>query len=110
MSGIFQCQRCGACCRIEGQVRLTDDDIARLSAFLGLSEAGFVDQFTQLARDRRGLVLKDQVGGACIFLEGGDCRVNPAKPVQCAGFPLNWNNPGWEHSCQAVADGTGKST
>ena len=69
----FECQRCGACCRIEGQVRLTDADLARLALFLGLPIGEFISQFTDLARDRRGLVLKEQPGGACIFLESSDC-------------------------------------
>ncbi|MBI5386201.1 MAG: YkgJ family cysteine cluster protein [Verrucomicrobia bacterium] len=99
----FECQRCGACCRIEGQVRLTDVDLMRLSVLLGLSEPDFIQQYTELAADRRGLVLKDQPDGACVFLKGSDCRVNPMKPQQCAEFPQAWNNPGWERLCKAAS-------
>jgi hypothetical protein len=28
--------------------------------------------------------------------------VQPAKPVQCAGFPNTWNFPGWREVCEAV--------
>ena len=88
---------------MEGQVRLTDPDITRLALFLGLSEPEFVQRFTELAQDRRGLVLQDQPDGACIFLEGRDCRVNPAKPAQCVEFPRTWTNPGWERLCRAAS-------
>ncbi len=101
----FECQRCGACCRIEGQVRLTDADVVRLAEFLGQPIGEFISQFTNLARDRRGLVLKEQPSGACIFLEDAACRVNPAKPQQCQDFPHAWNNPGWEQLCRAAAAG-----
>lgn len=103
MPVFFECQRCGVCCRVEGQVRLTDPDITRLALFLGLSEPEFVQRFTELAQDRRGLVLQDQPDGACIFLGGCDCRVNPAKPAQCVEFPHTWNNPGWERLCRAAS-------
>lgn len=103
----FECQRCGACCRIEGQVRLTEADLARLAAFLALTEPAFIETYTILAADRRGLVLQEQPGGACIFLHGSNCRVNPAKPRQCAEFPHTWNNPGWDQLCMAARWRTG---
>ena len=34
----YECQRCTACCRWPGQVRLDDSEITRLAAFLELSE------------------------------------------------------------------------
>jgi uncharacterized protein len=80
---------------------VTDVDIDRLAAYLGLTTQAFIDQFTHLARDRSGLVLSDQADGGCIFLIENRCRVNSAKPSQCANFPTAWNNPGWETSCQA---------
>ena len=83
-------------------MRLTDADIARLAAFLAAAEAAFIAQYTTLAHDRRGLVLQEQPGGACIFLQGSDCRVNAAKPRQCAEFPRTWNNPGWDRLCMAA--------
>jgi Fe-S-cluster containining protein len=83
-------------------VRLTDEEITRLAVFKGLSEFDFIQQFTRLRPDRRGLALKDQPDGACIFLENGNCSVQDVKPQQCRDFPNLWNFPGFEKICRAV--------
>jgi len=99
----FQCQRCTACCRWPGQVKLSDGEVAALSKHLGLKEYDFIQRFTRLSQDRQGLALQDQPDGACIFLEGDDCRVQPVKPRQCREFPNLWNFPGFDKICRAVA-------
>jgi Fe-S-cluster containining protein len=98
----FECQRCTACCRWPGDVRLADGEIARLAAYKGMGEIDFIQQFTRLAQDRRGLSLQEKPNGECIFLEGSDCSVQPVKPQQCRDFPNGWNFPGFEKVCQAI--------
>lgn len=98
----YECQRCTACCRWPGQVKLTEAEIARLARFLGLSEYDFIQRFTRLRADRRGLALLDKPSGECIFLDGRDCTVQPVKPQQCIDFPNSWNFPGFEKICQAI--------
>jgi Fe-S-cluster containining protein len=98
----LECQRCTACCRWPGQVRLSDAEITRLAAFKGLSESDFIQQFTRLRWDRGGLALQEQADGACIFLEGAGCAVQPVKPQQCRDFPNLWNFPGSEKTCRAI--------
>jgi hypothetical protein len=98
----LECQRCTACCRWPGQVRLSEVEIARLATFKGLSENEFIQQFTRLRWDRGGLALKEQPDGACIFLEGENCAVQPVKPQQCREFPNLWNFPGFEKICHAI--------
>jgi uncharacterized protein len=97
----YACDRCTACCRWPGQVRLNNEEITRLANFFALSEFDFVQAYTRLRTDRRGLTLKDKPNGECIFLEGGDCRVQAVKPQQCREFPNLWNFPGFEKICQA---------
>ena len=47
----FSCQRCGACCRIkDGIVRVSDAEVARIAAFLGMKEGDFIATETELAR------------------------------------------------------------
>lgn len=99
MTTPFECSRCGECCRIPGQIHLTDADIARLAAFLGLTEWNFIQQHTGLARDRRNLVISGDRCEPCRFLQGNECTVYPARPDQCSGYPEKWNNPGWERIC-----------
>ena len=98
----LECQRCTACCRWPGQVQLTDAEIARLAAFRGVTEGDFIQQFTRLRQDRQGLALQEKPDGACIFLEGNDCAVQPVKPQQCREFPNLWNFPGFEKICHAI--------
>lgn len=102
MPTYFDCQRCTACCRWPGQVRVSAAEITKLAALKGLAEFDFIQQFTRLAKDRRGLVLADKPDGACIFLEGVDCSVQPVKPQQCRDFPNRWSFPGFEKVCHAV--------
>ena len=97
----YECQRCTACCRWPGQVRLTNEEITRLAAFKGLSEADFIQQFTRLRWDRGGLALQEKPGGGCVFLDGDDCSVQAAKPQQCRDFPNLWNFPGFQQTCKA---------
>lgn len=96
------CQRCTACCRWPGQVRLADGEIARMAVHLDVDEPEFIQRFTRLTSDRRGLALLDKDNGECIFLSGDDCRVQPVKPQQCRDFPNLWNFPGFETHCRAL--------
>jgi Fe-S-cluster containining protein len=98
----LECQRCTACCRWPGQVRLTDEEIARLATFKEISEHEFIQRFTRLCSDRHGLALQEKPNHECIFLEGDDCSVQPVKPQQCKDFPNLWNFPGFEKVCCAV--------
>lgn len=98
----LECQRCAACCRWPGQVSLTDEEIARLAAYKGISEHEFIQRYTRLRKDRQGLALQERPNGECIFLEGNDCSVQPVKPQQCKDFPNLWNFPGYEKICRAV--------
>jgi Fe-S-cluster containining protein len=97
----YECQRCTACCRWPGQVKITDAELARMAAHKGLSEAEFIERYTRLRWDRGGLALQEQPDGACIFLEGESCAVQPVKPQQCREFPNLWNFPGFEQTCHA---------
>ena len=74
----------------------------RLAAFQNLSEHEFIQQFARLRWDRGGLALKEQPDGACIFLTGEGCAVQPVKPQQCRDFPNLWNFPGFEKTCRAI--------
>lgn len=91
----LECQRCTACCRWPGLVHVADAEIARLAAFKGLEEFDFIQQFTRLTPNRRGLALTEKPGGECIFLENGGCAVQPVKPQQCRDFPNVWMDSLW---------------
>jgi uncharacterized protein len=83
-------------------VRLTDEDILRISQYLGLSEYAFIQRYTELRPDRRGLALRSGDTDDCVFLAGRDCAINAVKPAQCTGFPNEWSFPGWRDCCEAI--------
>lgn len=102
----FKCRGCGACCRIPGGiVRVSESEIERIAAFLGMSTREFIDRETEISPDRIGLVLKDAPDGACAWLDGDNrCRIHPVKPDQCRRFPHDWINADSYSVCPALAD------
>ncbi|HLK62090.1 MAG TPA: YkgJ family cysteine cluster protein [Bryobacteraceae bacterium] len=83
----FECQPgCTECCRQKGFVYLTEADVPRIAAFLGLTVAVFEAQHVYRTRNRMRLrVPRDS---SCSFLTGGGCSIHPAKPTQCHIFPF----------------------
>jgi hypothetical protein len=65
MPVFHDCQRCTACCRWPGQVRLTEAEITRIAAFLQLSEHDFIQRYTRC----------NTIGA------GSPCWKSPAAPV-----------------------------
>lgn len=99
----FRCRRCGACCRIEGFVRLDERDIELISRHLSMDVESFIERETRLAPDRRSLALKDRDDGACGML-GYDnrCRIYPVRPEKCRTFPYEWTNPNSGEYCPGL--------
>lgn len=83
-------------------MRLTAGEITRLAAFNELSEHDFIQRFTRLTHDRRGLALQEKPSGACVFLIGNDCAVQAVKPQQCRDFPNLWRHPDADKLCRAI--------
>ena len=98
----YVCQRCTACCKWPGDVRIEEAEITPIARFLGMSEEDFIRQYTRLRSNRQGLSLVERENHECIMLEGDSCRIHPVKPAQCVGFPNLWNFPGWRQVCQAI--------
>jgi uncharacterized protein len=99
----YQCVRCGNCCRWPGDVNVTNDEVGKISHYLGMKETDFIEQCTRLNANRTGLSIIDKPNGECLFLEGLNvCRIQLVKPLQCSGFPNIWNFPGWRDQCEAV--------
>ncbi len=95
----FNCILCQACCRETGYVRLKKEEPEIIADFLGMDVNDFIETLTRLTRDRQGLALVDQAGGACIFLSQKGCRINPVKPIQCRDFPHKWKFSEFEQIC-----------
>ena len=77
---------CTNCCRVQGWVYITEEDLQRAAAFLRLSAADFEAQY--VVRTKHTLRLRKPKGSQCHFLQDGGCQIHPAKPVQCRLFSL----------------------
>lgn len=97
----YQCDRCQACCKWPGDVKVEDDEVDAIAEYLGLGVDEFIAKFTRLRMNRNGLSLIEKANDECIMLENGGCKIQDVKPFQCKGFPNRWNFPGWQKQCQA---------
>lgn len=88
----FQCHRCGNCCRGDGFVDMRPADIRRAAAYLDMEEADFLARFAKRQPDGKWFLIdQGDPDKSCVFLtEENLCRINPAKPQQCADFPERW--------------------
>ena len=85
-------------------MRVSDAEITRIAAFLGMAEQAFIDNETEVAPDRRGLILKSRADGACAWLTDDNlCLINPVKPDKCRTFPHEWTNADSHRICPALA-------
>jgi len=86
----FECVKCGACCKWEGVVVLTQKDIDTLSNHKSLSHEKFVEDYT--TKDKAKVVLINKPDTKeCVFLEDNKCSVWDFKPAQCADFPKTYD-------------------
>lgn len=104
----FRCLRCGACCKWEGPVRITEAEADAIAEYLGLPVRDFLRDYTCLAPDRRSLSLLEKEDGSCFYYddETKSCRIQDVKPRQCRDFPRVWNFPGWRTLCTGGRAGT----
>lgn len=84
---VFECARCGHCCEGRGGIVLSDKDIARLAAFLGIGQALFLADYTFLSNGKRKLG-SGQDGFCVFFKKGAGCGVHAAKPDICRAWPF----------------------
>ncbi len=89
---------------------LTEEDLERAAAFVGMSAAAFERRYVYRTKHLRRLRIPRR---KCPFLEEGGCSIHPAKPTQCRLFPFwpelvetrgNWRRVG--RYCPGI--GTGK--
>ena len=98
----FECQACGQCCGgAPGYVWVDEEEIAEISATLGLGAEGFRDLYVR--RLWRGLSLREKPNYDCVLLDGhGRCIAYERRPLQCRTWPFwpsNLRSPeAWEEA------------
>lgn len=86
----FECTKCGACCRWQGKVYLTPEDIQRLALHVGLAVDEFLSKYTET--DISSRVLKNkQDSQDCVFMDGDSCGVYGQHPSQCEKWPVKYD-------------------
>lgn len=97
----YQCDRCTACCKWPGDVKVEDDEIQAIADYLEMDFYDFVRDHTRLRTNRAGLSLLEKENDECVWLEGDQCKLQEVKPRQCRGFPNQWNFKDWKKVCQS---------
>jgi hypothetical protein len=83
----FECQPgCTECCRQQGFVYVTEEDIARIAESQGMTRAGFERKYIFRTRNRKRLRVPR--AASCHFLHEGGCSIHAVKPAQCRAFPF----------------------
>jgi len=84
----FECTQCGDCCTgPPGYVWMSEADIERLAAHLGLARDELGRRF--LRRVDGDLSLVEKPNHDCVFWERGrGCTVYAARPAQCRTYPF----------------------
>ena len=67
----FQCRRCGACCKWEGPVRVTEQEIDAIADYLGIELQRFIRDYTYLTPERR-LCLRRRTVPVFIMMTAGN--------------------------------------
>ena len=101
---------CTKCCEQQGFVYLTEEDIPRLAAYVGMAVEAFELRYVYRTKNQRRLRVPRHA--QCEFLKEGGCSVHPAKPLQCRTFPywpeLVGNKRNWEKTgkwCPGIGKG-----
>jgi Fe-S-cluster containining protein len=85
-------------------VRVTESEADKIADHLDIPVAEFIEQYTDITPDRRGLTIISKEDDSCFFMAENParCLINDVKPTQCSGFPNTWNFPNWQETCEAT--------
>lgn len=83
---IFECKKCGDCCKGYGGTFVTDSDIEAIAAYVKVEPRYFLRDYCQMSGTRP--VLAQGKDGYCIFRENKICSIHPVKPRMCRAWPF----------------------
>ncbi len=105
---LFECTQCGTCCRGEGGIYLSREEINRISLFLNSSHQKFLEKYC--IRKNGKIYIHIRKDGYCHFSQNGRCSIHEVKPAPCRQWPfftpMLVDQPNWEtarNSCPALA-------
>ncbi|KPA14325.1 Fe-S oxidoreductase [Candidatus Magnetomorum sp. HK-1] len=84
---IFQCQKCGDCCKGYGGTYVTKLDIQKISNFIHLTSEQFIEKYCVLS-GKKYLLAQSTDTDYCIFWDHDKlCTIHPVKPRMCRNWP-----------------------
>jgi Fe-S-cluster containining protein len=84
---IFECVQCGTCCAGYGGTYITENDIRRISEYIGVSPGEFTSRFCTVSAGK--YILDQREDGRCIFFSDAEqCTIHPVKPYMCKAWPF----------------------
>ena len=84
-SDIFNCIKCGDCCKGYGGTFVSGDEIRKIADYLKTDPERFVENYCQMSGGKP--VLGQGKDGYCIFWED-ICKIHPVKPRMCKMWPF----------------------
>ncbi|MBL0699801.1 MAG: YkgJ family cysteine cluster protein [Desulfosarcina sp.] len=84
-SDIFNCTKCGDCCKGYGGAFVTPDDIKAISGYLNAEPEHFIEKFCQISGGKP--LIAQGENGYCIFWDEV-CTIHPVKPRMCKEWPF----------------------
>jgi Fe-S-cluster containining protein len=83
----FECKMCGECCYGEGGININEEEIKRISGFLGLTAEALLDRYCYYRNNK--VSIKSGPDGFCIFFDKNtNCRIHTVKPEICSLWPF----------------------
>ncbi|MCK5783702.1 MAG: YkgJ family cysteine cluster protein [Desulfobacterales bacterium] len=82
---IFQCKKCGECCKGFGGTYVTEKDIDAIARYIHKDPETFIEDFCQKSGSKHVLAQGDN--GYCIFWDEL-CTIHPVKPRMCRAWPF----------------------
>jgi len=82
---IFNCIKCGDCCKGYGGTFVSGDEIRKIADYLKTDPEKFVENYCRMSGGKP--VLGQGKDGYCLFWED-ICKIHPVKPRMCKMWPF----------------------
>lgn len=84
-SEIFNCKKCGDCCKGYGGTYVTPEEIIAIADYININPEKFVEKYCQMSGSKP--VLGQKKNGFCIFWDDL-CTIHTVKPAMCRAWPF----------------------
>ena len=83
---IFECRKCGECCKGYGGTFVTEKDLEAISQYTKIPVKTLLNDYCRLSGSKP--VLAQGKDGYCIFRKEKLCSIHPVKPRMCRAWPF----------------------